>query len=164
MEDQSIFGSLCSNSASVRNATTLAGNDRSCFLFSLLFLRVLVFLFDDAYMNVCISDEVNMLNIIDYFLNASGHLYINDIQGYSIYRKLYHFSITPPKHRVQKKLRPTTPEQMNNLDKVGEQTDNSHYQLYRGLRDRSTTGFRGCGGRRFFAIDIVSAGSFQAIG
>jgi hypothetical protein len=71
----------------------LAENDRSCFL-SLLFLRVSVLM--------PISDALNMLKVIDCFLNASGHLYINDIQGYSIYRKLYQFSATPPKHPVQR--------------------------------------------------------------
>lgn len=53
---------------------------------------------------------------------------------------------------------------MNKLDKVGEETDNSHHQVYGVLRDRSSTSLRGCGGGRFFAIDILSGGSFQALG
>lgn len=52
---------------------------------------------------------------------------------------------------------------MNKLDKVGEETDNSHHQVYGVLRDRSSTSFRGCGGGRFFAMDILSGGSFQTI-
>lgn len=104
MEDQSIFGSLCSNSASVRERHDASGERQVlfsfffCFFFVFWSFGLLVFLFDDG----CMSDELNMLNVIDYFLNASGHLYINDIQGYSIYRKLYHFLLTPPQHRVQK--------------------------------------------------------------
>ena len=73
-----------------------SGERQVLFSFFFSFFGVWSFLFDDACMRVCMSDELNMLNIIDYFLNASGHLHINDIQGYFIYRKLYQFPLTPP--------------------------------------------------------------------
>lgn len=92
MEDQSILV-LCVPTPRLSGKRHGASGERQV-LFSFFFSFSScfgLFLFDNACMRICMSDELNMLNIIDYFLNASGHLYINDIQGYSIYRKLYHF-------------------------------------------------------------------------
>lgn len=103
----------------------LAENHRSYFV-SLLFLHVSVL--------VPISDELNMVKSNCLLLQSlrppiyqryPGVFYIQEV--IAVFRN----STKTP----SPKMRPTTPKQMNELDKVGQQTDNTHYQLYGVLRD-----------------------------